>query len=181
MAEAMRPLSRTDANDVMGWHPPAERTAQQPLTPAMVKGSIKRAGWWSLPCLPLVEGEEQTVNPPLMPDHPGTVSVEREGTLPEPPVPLRFAQPPAPQDGRKADTSRNALVGGGDEPPPQRSKNRQSLVCQVGDYRERPPRKEKAWHQEDSRGWGAKLGSSTGGTLQVTRQRPWTRVCYCDY
>ena len=74
------------------------------------------------------------------------------------------------QDGRKADTSRNALAGGGDEPPPQCSKNRQSLVCQVRDYRERPPRKEKA-----------KLGSSTGGTLQVTRQRPWTRVCYCDY
>ena len=56
VAEAMRPLPRTDATDVMRWSPPAEGTAQQPLTPAMVKGAIVRAGWWPLPRSPLVEG-----------------------------------------------------------------------------------------------------------------------------
>ena len=56
VAEATRPFPRTDATDVMGWSPPAEGTAQQPLTPAMVKGVIERAGWWPLPRSPLVEG-----------------------------------------------------------------------------------------------------------------------------
>ena len=88
MASAMRALPRTDA---MGWHPPEEGTAWQPITPAVVKGAIERAGWWSLPRAPFVEGEVQTGNPPLTPDHLGTVSVEREATLPEPPVPQRFA------------------------------------------------------------------------------------------
>ena len=82
VAPAMRALPRTDANDVMGWRPPEEGTAWQPITPAIVKGAIESAGWWSLPRTPFVEGEGQTGNPPLTPNHPGTVSVEREATLP---------------------------------------------------------------------------------------------------
>ena len=65
VAEAMRPLPRTDTTDFMGWRPPEEGTAWQPIIPAIVKGAIERAGWWSLPRTLLVEGEGQTGNPPL--------------------------------------------------------------------------------------------------------------------
>ena len=82
VAPAMRALPRTDASDVMGGRPPEEGTAWQLITPAIVKGAIESAGWWSLPRTPFVEGEGQTGNPPLTPNHPGTVSVEREATLP---------------------------------------------------------------------------------------------------
>ena len=134
----------------------------------MVKGAIERAGWWPLPRSPLVEGGGgQTVNPLLKPAHPGIAT---------------SAPAACSQERRKADNAEEPRLGClslglGRAPSPMLEK----FVRQVRDCRGCLPRKKKTWCQEDSQGWATKLGSSTGDTLQVTWQRPWTRVCYCHF